>query len=93
MSLTVGDDLAVPRVPTDTSAAGAEVAAKPLLMAANGDQRSWDEHSAMRQRRDSLGFELPPLAAEAGGNPSWLFKLTAKPHFLLRVTADLKCAA
>jgi hypothetical protein len=32
-------DMAVPRVPKDTSALGAAIAAKPLLMAVSGDRR------------------------------------------------------
>jgi len=41
VSLVVNDDLAVPRVPKDASAAGAAFAAKPLLMAVSGDHLFW----------------------------------------------------
>jgi hypothetical protein len=34
-------NLAVPRVPKDTSAAGAAIAAKPLLMPASGDHQPY----------------------------------------------------
>jgi hypothetical protein len=37
VALIASGDLAVPRVPKDTSAAGIAIAAKPLLMAASGD--------------------------------------------------------
>jgi hypothetical protein len=39
LSLIGCDDLAVPRVPEDTSAAGVAIAAKPLLMAASIDHQ------------------------------------------------------
>jgi len=48
---------------------------------------------AIPLRRDGLGSESLPLAAEASGNPSWLFRLTAKPHFLLGAAAAVWCAA
>jgi hypothetical protein len=47
----------------------------------------------MLQRGNSLDFEWPTLVAEAGRNHAWLFMLTAKPHFLLRVAAATQCAA
>ncbi len=47
----------------------------------------------MPLRSDSLGSDSPQLATEASGNPSWLFRLTAKPHFLLRAAAATHCAA
>jgi hypothetical protein len=37
VALIASDDLAVPRLPKDTSAAGAALAAEPLLMAVSGD--------------------------------------------------------
>ena len=39
VSLVVNDDLAVPRVPKDTSALGAAIAAKPLLIPASIDHQ------------------------------------------------------
>jgi len=41
VSLNAGDDLTVPRVPKDTSAAGVAIAAKPLLMPASIDHQFW----------------------------------------------------
>jgi hypothetical protein len=89
----VDDDSAVPRVPKDTSAAGAAIAAQPLPMAVSGDLLFWDEHLAMPWRRESLGSGSPPLVGDASGNPSWLFRFTAKPHFQLRAAAATQCAA
>jgi hypothetical protein len=51
------------------------------------------QHFALQQRWHSVEIESPTLTAEAGGNPSWLFKLSAKPHFLLRAAAVDRCAA
>ena len=86
-------DLAAPRVPKDTSALGSAIAAKPPLMPASVDHQFW---MSIRQC-DSEGTALILIRQhwplEASGNPSWLFKLTAKPHSLLRAAAAAWCVA
>jgi hypothetical protein len=47
----------------------------------------------MPLRSNSLGSDSPQLATDASGSPSWLFRLTAKPHLLLRFAAATRCAA